>query len=361
MPGLFGVPFMAAGLFAALVGLGAVTLANADEVPAFIQPLLLVMGVVFGAVGAGIAFGRRWVTIDNAERLVAVETWAVFRIRAEVHRLDDHEVVVIAFEEGDSDRADQFPVSLLSRDWRSLRLCSPLTYAEARECAAAVAQHARLPLEDVTTDHPLRVSWDEVERPLIRRVTLDQETAVDRPAAARATVQHSNDGIGIVVPMKRVHPLAVSPALIPIAILGVAIGPVARFFEQTGTPTLLGWTFVAALTLMFGILPGQLALNTLLRSRRGSTKLQVSQAGIEVLERGAWRTKRKARFKASEIIDIDHSTRESTGFAEGKGITIKTTKALATFGEGLADDEIRYLRALVRRTLLSGQPTAPPN
>jgi hypothetical protein len=39
-------------------------------------------------------------------------------------------------------------------------------------------------------------------------------------------------------------------------------------------------------------------------------------------------------------------------FAPGKGITIKATKGLATFGEGLADDEVRYLHALVRRRLL---------
>jgi hypothetical protein len=391
MPGLFGVPFMAAGLFAALVGLGVVTLANSDEVPAFIQSLLLIVGIIFGAAGAGVAFGRRSVTIDHADGLVLAETWTVIRIQAQVHRLDDHEAVVIAYEEGDSDRADQFPVSLLSRDWRSLRLCSPLTYAEAWECAVAVAQYARLPLEDVTTDHPLRVSSGEVDLPLIHRVTLDQETAVDRPEAPRATVLDSNDGIRIVVPMKRAHRLAVAPALIPIAILGVAIGPLARFFEQSGTPTFVAWTFIASLTFMFEVLPGLLVLTTLLKSRWGSTMVKVSCAGLEVQEHGAWRTKRKASFKAEEIVDVDYSTSESMAtktrheadqrsidrqplqpsrapmgvreelllagfdrFAKGKGITIKATKELATFGEGLPDDEIRYLHALVRRRLLSG-------
>ena len=36
---------------------------------------------------------------------------------------------------------------------------------------------------------------------------------------------------------------------------------------------------------------------------------------------------------------------------KGKGIVVKTRKGLTTFGEGLADDEIQYLHAIVRRAL----------
>ena len=38
-------------------------------------------------------------------------------------------------------------------------------------------------------------------------------------------------------------------------------------------------------------------------------------------------------------------------FLRGKGIIVKTRKGLTTFGEGLADDEIQYLHAIVRRAL----------
>ena len=38
-------------------------------------------------------------------------------------------------------------------------------------------------------------------------------------------------------------------------------------------------------------------------------------------------------------------------FLKGKGIIVKTRKGLTTFGEGLADDEIQYLHAIVRRAL----------
>ena len=151
VPALLGVPFVAGGLFLGLVGLGAVTLANADEVPASVQPMLVVTGIVFGAVGAAVASGQRWATIDKTERAIVVETWMVLRLRVQVHRLDDHEVVTIDLEEGDSRRSNQFPVSLRSRDLRTLRLCTPATYEEARECAVTIADHTGLPLEDLTT------------------------------------------------------------------------------------------------------------------------------------------------------------------------------------------------------------------
>ena len=150
MPALLGVPFVAGGLFLGLVGLLAVTLANADEVPASVQPMLLVTGIVFGVVGAAVASGQRWATIDKTERAIVVETWMVLRLRVQVHRLDDHEVVTIDLEEGDSRRSNQFPVSLRSRDLRTLRLCTPATYEEARECAVTIADHTGLPLEDLT-------------------------------------------------------------------------------------------------------------------------------------------------------------------------------------------------------------------
>ena len=38
-------------------------------------------------------------------------------------------------------------------------------------------------------------------------------------------------------------------------------------------------------------------------------------------------------------------------FLEGKGIILKSRRGLTTFGEGLGDDEIRYLHAVVVRAL----------
>ena len=41
-----------------------------------------------------------------------------------------------------------------------------------------------------------------------------------------------------------------------------------------------------------------------------------------------------------------------TRFVKNKGLTIKTRKGLTTVGQGLDDEEIRYLHSLIRRALL---------
>ena len=41
-----------------------------------------------------------------------------------------------------------------------------------------------------------------------------------------------------------------------------------------------------------------------------------------------------------------------TRFVKNKGLTIKTRKGLTTVGQGLGDDEIRYLHSVIRRALL---------
>ena len=42
-----------------------------------------------------------------------------------------------------------------------------------------------------------------------------------------------------------------------------------------------------------------------------------------------------------------------TRLTQASGITIKTRQGLTTFGQGLPDDEIRYLHTLVRQALVT--------
>ena len=39
-------------------------------------------------------------------------------------------------------------------------------------------------------------------------------------------------------------------------------------------------------------------------------------------------------------------------FAKSKGVTIKTRTGLTTFGQGLDDEEVRWLHSVVRRALV---------
>jgi hypothetical protein len=114
----------------------------------------------------------------------------------------------------------------------------------------------------------------------------------------------------------------------------------------------------------------------------------VSSEELRVQERGIFRTRTVATLPVAEILDVDYSSKNSMmlaarrsaeaeaatmrripssasaagpgtewvfailgRFLNGRGIVVKTRAGLTTFGEGLADDEIQYLHALVRRVL----------
>jgi hypothetical protein len=137
------------------------------------------------------------------------------------------------------------------------------------------------------------------------------------------------------------------------------------------------------------VLPALGAFNAWRRTRRGRTIVTVSAEGIRIDDRGAWWTSTTASIPASEIVDVDYSSKESafvvarhateqkvkdmghssseyssaearvlrwvsrlSRFVAGRGVTIKTRDGMTTFGEGLSDDEVRYVYSAVRRALL---------
>jgi hypothetical protein len=386
---VFGLPFFAAGLFMLLAVFGVITMSNASEVSLPGRIGLLFMGIVFTAVGGGLAFGRGWTTIDGTRREVMKQWGLLVPMHTNVQRIDDYTAVILGFARGDSDSADTFPVTLRSRTGQDLKLDSATRYGDARGCAAAVAELLRLDFEDATTDHPVRVPAGQPVMPLQQRLQMDGlQNEPARPPDARAEVTREGDSIRIAIPNPRAHPFAIALTLVPVAISAVFLSPLLRFFRQTRTPDAIGWVFVSFLVLLFGVLPAMTALNGYLRSRRGRTLVTVSPRGIDIQVRGAWRTGARTTLAATEIADIDYSTSESvttaarlaaeqrvraasgsgsasaeigprtqwllttlSRYARGHGITIKTSQGLTTFGEGLADDETAYIHALIRRAL----------
>jgi hypothetical protein len=311
-------------------------------------------------------------------------------MRSDIHRIDDITAVALEFEKGDSDTADKFRVSLKSRTGRHHQLCSSTQYADSRSCAVAVAEMLRLDFEDVTTDHPVRRSAGQVDMPLQQRLQMEGRPSgsPERPANARSEIHREPNALRITIPTPRSHPIAFVVTLIPVAIVGYFVGPLSQFFRETNTPDPVAWAFLGFIILGFGILPAITAFNGYLRTRRGGTIVTVSPSGIGIQERGAWRTGRMNSVAAADILDIDFSTSESaadvarlaaerralelssarskpigprtekmlkalTRLAQASGITIKTRQGLTTFGQGLADDEIRYLHALVRQALVT--------
>ena len=384
----FGVPFFAAGVFLILTTFGVVRVSNASDVPPLTWTLLVLMGLAFTAVGGTLVFGRSWMTIDRSQQSVIKQWGLVIPLRERIHPLHGYTAVTLGFVEGDSDSADRFPIALKASTGPDLPLCSFTVYSQARECAIAVGAHLLLEFEDATTDHPVRMSASQADIPFQNRLT--HEGAPDsepvRPADARSQVTRDLGDVTIVIPARRWPAFGLLAGLIPITIILAFGPPLATFFRQSNTPAPVGWAFLGFLTLFFGILPTAMIVTAFLRSRRGATIIEVSTHGLRLHERGAWTTKTVASLDASDILDVDYSSRESraasakgaaerqvlqaypsaspdvsprveriqaalTRFVQGKGVTVKTRSGLTTFGRGLSDAEVRYLYSIVRRAL----------
>jgi len=386
---IFGLPFFAAGVFMLLTIFGVIKMSNADEVSLPGQFGLLLMGLVFTAVGGALSFGRGWTTIDSTRREVIKQYGLMVPMYTTAQRIDEFNIVTLGFVRGDSDSADTFPVTLRSRAGVDLKLDSSTQYGDARAYATAVAALLRLDFEDATTDHPVRVPAGQADISLPQRLQMDGlQNEPARPPDARSEVTREPDGIRITIPNPRAHPVAIALTLIPVAISAAFVSPLFRFFRQTRTPDPVGWAFIGFILLFFGVLPAMTALNGYLRSRRGRTIVTVSPRGIDIRERGAWKAGPVNSLPASEILDIDFSTSESvttaarlaaeqrvrassgsgtasakigprtqwllttlTRYAKGHGITIKTRQGLTTFGQGLTDEETRCVHSLIRRAL----------
>ena len=388
---VFGLPFLVAGICVSLISLGVFPLQNADQVPWFGKPMLLLMGVIFTLVGGALVFGRSWTRLDANARTIVKQMGLLVPMSTTTHRLDDYASVLLDFQRGDSDTADQFPVSLRARTGRDLRLFSSTQYAEARARATAIAGVFRLDIEDRSTDHPVRLSAAQADLSLQHRMRLEhqRDELVVRPANMRSEISVANDGVRIVTPAPQVHPALFLFFLIPVAVPIFFVAPFLQFFQQSNTPDVISWIFLGFLTVAFGLLPALMGLKAFLRTRFGRKTVTASTKGVSIEERRVWKTRPMASFDAADIMDIDYSTsgtqlivaKENYGqrIANGQvgaqpsidprmervvgaiirlvnrsSVTIKTRQGLTTFGEGLSDDEIRYLHSVVRRAIVDG-------
>jgi hypothetical protein len=382
---LFGMPFFAAGVFLTLTAIGVVPVGNAN---ALVRPVLALMAVAFTTVGGTLAFGRSWTTIDRAQQQVVKQWGLLIPMRTSIVPLRDYSAVTVGFVQGDSDSADRFPIALQAQAGADLPLSSFTAYGEARAFAKAVSDHLHLDLEDASTDHPVRLPAGQPELTLQERLRREGLPLgePERPPDARSRVTREHGVLTVVVPVRPMPGMALAALVIPV-VLVVAVGPaLLEFFRRTQTPAPVSWFFLCFLGL-FLALPTMSLINGFLRSRRGATIVEVSRQGLRIRERGAWTTRSVAALDASDILDVDYSSSESTlasarraaeqqvlrshpaapttvgprvermiaalaKFGRGKGLTVKTRTGLLTIGQGLDDAEVRYLQAAIVRGLI---------
>jgi hypothetical protein len=366
---------------------------NAADLPRWAWPLIVLLGLVFVAVGGGLVFGRRWIVLDVGHGQVAKRWGLLIPFRSEGESpLQVYDAVVVRFEAGDSDTSDTFPVTLRARDGGSdFRLSSSTAYEDSRQDAAQVARFLHLPLVDASTDHEGILEAGQEDASLAERVGDEKESADRpvRPLRMRSQVQETATQVRFVIPGSGFRVLSLLGIVIPVGILSFVVPALLQFFERTHTPAAVQIAFLGFLILFFGVVPLVGAIRSVVSSIRGRTSVTASPDGLTIEEQSAWRTHRTV-IPASDLLDLDYGTagealeearrtaERKTAEAGGrisattrdravrwvvavarrarsKGITVKSRRGLFTFGAGLPDDEIRYLYGIVRQALVSGQ------
>jgi len=329
---LFGLPFFLTGIFMILTSFGIVTMRSDGE--AVTRAAAFGLGVVFTFVGALLVFGRGITSIDVGQHVVTKQWRVLLPVRRWTYKLGDYSTVTLAFVRGDSDSADKYPIGLKGTTVAPLPLCRPTQYAEARQCAAAVARHLGLDIEDTSTDHPARVTASEVDATLQERLrsTASTSAPVLHPAAMMSEVTDDGGAVRIAIPLPPLHPVAIIGGLFP-AVIAMGMLSWLGFFSTPRPLAPIEWIFIALLFAGFGVLPAASVVSRWFRSRVGRTIVTVSPQELRVQERGIFRSRTTATLSASDILDIDYSTKESmlisAGAAGGFSTRLRRSRVLA--------------------------------
>ena len=375
---LFGVPFLAAGIFVILIGAGVVPIQNARDIAFWLWPLIVVFGLVFAGVGGALVFGRGRTVVDLSRGRLVKQWTVLVPVRRQEYSLQNYDAVIVRFEAGDSGNPDAYPVGLRPRaGGADLKVHSFPKYGDSRAGAVMLARFLRLPLVDAVTTHESVLAADHLDETLQDRLHHgdDRPDIVARPLRMHTQVVESASEVRVVIPGSRFNVGTVLGFVVPVTVLVFVAPNLIRFFVRTRTPDFVQFFFLGFLALVCVVLPLLHGLNAVRRTVRGQTLVTVTPDTIVVDVRDAWRT-RETRIAAADVLDIDYGTAEAavdaarptvkmvgqgravprwlaalTRFARSKGITLKTKERLVNFGAGLPDEELRYLYAVIKRVL----------
>jgi len=391
---IFGLPFLAAGIFMLLAATGIVPLQNADDLKGFEFLIFLLMGLVFSGAGASLVFGRKQLIIDLPRGTIN-ETWSLFiPFRNKTARLHDFRSVTLRFKAGDSDTSDSYPLALEARkNSGKFDLASPLNYGEAIKMAVCIADYLSLPFEDLTSATPA------VYNPRKATVASDatangQENKAQplpaRPRAMRSTITDTNGVLEIFIPYPAFADIFVFlffiVAFILLAVFLTPIGMIIakNFRNEENAPVLLfsGFAFLVLLNVMIKRISGSG------KKSKPGTFIIIDKNGLKLQEKHIGKSISRS-LPASDIIAVDfknfamenQNIRSFSEQAEAKnpfdplsmpefgparkklpacthsmlslmnGLVLKTANEIIEFGYGLTQEEAKYLSALIASKL----------
>lgn len=384
---IFGLPFLGMGLFALSAAAGLIPCFTEPDMNLWARLGMAFMGLVFAVAGGLFVFGRSRIVIDKAQgAILRNRSLLSVLIQSRSFPINTFQSVEMGFEAGDSNSPDTYPVVLKNADTASdLRISSNANYAVSLDEARQLAIFLNLPLEDATTDHKAILAPGEVDKPLAHRLhEIKEDVWAAQPVTMQSNVETVPGRLQIRIPRRGFRVIMLLPLVVLMTVLYYVMPDLIDFFQRSDTPEPVQWILTGIILLAFGLIPLMSAVRAAL-GKRGYTEILIADGRVQISEQRAWRRK-VISIEAADIAGLDYGTMQSrsgqattefrtrtmnssTGDAvrpmrplpgwvtalarlsASKGITIKHSRGLYTFGAGLADEEVKYLHSLIRRAL----------
>jgi len=384
---LFGLPFFLVGLFVMQAPLN---LINADlEGGAPPWYVALPFGLVFASVGAGLMFGRSGIIIDiQQDRLI--KWWGLLvPMKRKEYILDTLSRLTLKKEVRKNDKSTQivYPIRLESSDQsEGITLEEPGAYPEARELAEDLAKFLDRPLTDYTSGSAVTRDPDRLDETVREKLQREGEEIYVPPAPMdmKTRVEETGDGLALEIPSTGIDRFAYMRLVIPL-IVAIVVGTqfLPKFWELPG-PSFIRYFFVGFVGLIF-VLGGVLHV---LKQAKKSTRVTLNTWALSVEQR-ALRKSKTTEIPLSELEDLVFSSARSamadmqfpgqraypnmgeTGVVRmpdgrpaprilmslikmaggSSSIVARSDKEEVRFGQGLSDEELTYLHALLKKRL----------
>jgi len=366
--GIFGLPFLLAGIFLLIAALGIIPFSNASEIPGWSYLLMGVMALVFSGVGAALVFGRSWIILNRNTGSVIVARGLLVPMHKRQYLLKDYHCLELRFQPGDSDTADSYNLWLKSDD-SELRLYNGTDYGATVTEGLKLGAFAGYDLLDKSSDHAQFVSDKAaLKQPEEQGSNLRKPL---RPQYLHCLVEESGAELKISVPANPLKPWMLLELVFPLVILFFFLRPLLRFFTQTNTPVQVGNFFVIFILIFFVALPALGVLRKVLSTKGYGCIIRVDRQGIRVVY--PRQRNKELAISAQDIISLDYSTKTSqlelaasqaaaagigyrgmnliAKYARGKGVVVKSRKGMFYLVPGQSDEETQYLYRLIRHYL----------
>lgn len=372
---LFGLPFMAAGIFQLLAAVRIIPMSNAAQQPWWTWLILFGMGLVFTAVGSTLVFGRHWVDIDRSHRRIWLG-WGLLRpLKGSSYDLDMYRKLLIRMEAGDSDTAASYLIYLVSESsGNEIKIFGSIDYGVTRAQAEMLMDFLRISLEDRSTLTPKEFNTPQAAQSELHSILSQSTAPLTMPPNLRSQISQSGDTITIGIP-DLLSRMAVWAAMIPLFFILLFGGRMLLFLLRSHTPWQVKLLFFGFAGLI-GLLPMLGFWGRFLNQNKPQYTVQISPRGIVIQPRKG----RAQNIPLESIIGIDCGTRaaileqiaaQSEHLSYGKtgnygaaippwlakmskyrradGVVIKSQSGIHYFGTGLDDAEVEYLFELTKR------------